>query len=182
MNTLKWNNILCGDNNIIVFVFYVFYSKINDNDEREPPFDNHFLFSKKDFNSMINLSLLTYLDVDGYFCATVNRSAGIIKNKRIRKCNSEQNIPLINGAESIEHVKNNIFSLIDEEHSFLYTVLLAGKIGFNVESNVQLGVFRKKKRGFEGIGWQENREIRFAAKEWKLAKIYTYKVMPRGEG
>ncbi|HDC4091517.1 TPA: YjiK family protein [Escherichia coli] len=163
---------------LIVFMFIISaISCVNLSTPYEMSDDSYILNIKKEFLNINNLSSLTYSPHDGYLYATVNKPAKVLKISTDGAIHQIKDMPFIKDAESIEYLTENIFLAADEETSILYLLSIEKDMEVKIKKSIQLDVFKEKKnRGFEGLGWEESSYTFFAAKERKLAKLFSYKL------
>lgn len=121
-----------------------------------------------------NLSSLTLHKEQGYLYATLNKPATLLKLSFEGEILHSVPLHFITDAETIEHISGNIFAAIDESTSELFFFTVDHDMTLTLRSSIPLPPFEKKNRGFEGLAWNMDEHILYAAKERKPHAIYSW--------
>ncbi|EHR8838515.1 YjiK family protein [Shigella flexneri] len=132
----------------------------------------------KQLPNTVNLSSLTYNKEDDFLYATQNSPAQLLKIARSGDIIDRAPLPFISDAETIEHIQGNIFAAIDEKTSELFFFTVTKDMHISFRNKIQLEIFNKKNRGFEGLAWKADDRMLFVAKERRPGEIFTYQLSP----
>ncbi|UMT24779.1 esterase-like activity of phytase [Escherichia coli] len=125
-----------------------------------------------------NLSSLTLHREQGHLYATQNKPATLLKISAEGDILQSVPLPFITDAETIEYIDDNIFAAVDESSSELFFFTVTADMAIILHNAIQLSSFKKKNRGFEGLAWNRDEHILYAAKERKPHGIFTWHLSP----
>ncbi|EMQ8345674.1 YjiK family protein [Escherichia coli] len=121
-----------------------------------------------------NLSSLTLHKEQGVLYATQNKPAMLLKLSMEGEIIHSVPLHFITDAETVEHISENIFAAIDESTSELFFFTVEHDMTITLRNSIPLPSFEKKNRGFEGLAWDMDGHILYAAKERKPHAIYSW--------
>ncbi|EHZ8051050.1 SdiA-regulated domain-containing protein [Escherichia coli] len=121
-----------------------------------------------------NLSSLTFHKEQGYLYATQNKPATLLKLSSEGDILDSILLQFITDAETIEHISGNIFAAIDESSSKLFFFTVDNDLTVTLRNSIPLPQFKKKNHGYEGLAWDMDAHILYAAKERRPYEIYTW--------